>query len=66
MKLVYQGPHRAVVVDDYNPALEIENGVPVEIPDEIARNLLEQDIWAAAKSAKASAAKSADHEKDAD
>lgn len=46
MQLVYSGPHPEVVVDELNPEQVIVNGQPVEIPDDLAARLLNQDTWA--------------------
>lgn len=48
MKLVYQGPHPEVVIDEFNPEQVITKGEPVELPDDLAARLLEQDTWDAA------------------
>ena len=47
MKVTYTGPFDAVEV----PAAGIvaEKGKPVEVPDELGKNLLEQDCWAEPK-----------------
>lgn len=57
MQIVYNGPHPEVVVDEFDPNQEIVAGQPVEIPDDLAARLLEQNTWskATAKQAKAAA-----------
>lgn len=47
MKLVYNGPHPEVVVDEYGEDV-IVNGQPVDLPDDLAARLLEQSTWEAA------------------
>jgi hypothetical protein len=53
MQLVYNGPHPEAVVDDVATGAEIDvvAGKPVEIPDELAARLLEQNTWAQVKTA---------------
>lgn len=46
MQLVYNGPHPEVVVDAFDQSVVIVAGNPVEIPDDIAARLLEQNTWA--------------------
>lgn len=46
MRIVYTGPHRAVTVDGIRRP--VEKNVPVDVRDDLATRLLEQDIWQAA------------------
>lgn len=48
MKLVYNGPHPEVVVDEFSQDQVIVKGEPVELPDDLAARLLEQSTWDAA------------------
>lgn len=43
MRIVYTGPHRAVIVDGIRRP--VEKNVPVDVRDELAASLLEQSIW---------------------
>lgn len=45
MLIQYDGPHPEVVVDAFNQNTVITRGEPVEIPDDLAASLLEQDTW---------------------
>lgn len=45
MLIQYNGPHPEVVVDEFNSEQVIVNGQPVEIPEELAVRLLQQDTW---------------------
>lgn len=49
MHLIYQGPHQAVEV----PALRrvVDRGEPVDVDDELATRLLEQEHWTEAPAA---------------
>lgn len=49
-KVRYVGPLERVVVPDRDTGLEYEAGPgeTVELPDELAAGLLEQDVWEAA------------------
>jgi hypothetical protein len=62
MKIKYCGAHPDVFVPEYEdgiPALRhVVNGEPVEVPDEVAKRLLEQDTWVAVKSTTPKAAPS--------
>lgn len=49
MKLVYSGAHDAVEPADV-PGVVAVRGKEVDIPDEVAKRLLEQDTWSEAKS----------------
>lgn len=46
MQLVYSGAHDEVEVPD--AGIVAQRGVPVEVEDEVAKRLLEQDTWARA------------------
>lgn len=43
MKLIYDGPHDLVDVPD--AMLTAEKGKAMDVPDEVAKRLLEQDTW---------------------
>ncbi len=58
MQLIYNGPHPEFVVDDLDPGRVLKAGEPVEIPDELAARLLEQDTWTQVKATKATKADS--------
>lgn len=45
MQIVYNGPHPEVVVDEFDQETVIVAGQPVDIPDDLAARLLEQDTW---------------------
>lgn len=47
MKVKYVGPHDGVVVEDALSGFhgECERDGTVEVPDEVGRRLLDQDIW---------------------
>ena len=45
MLIKYVGPHPEVVVDEFNYDTVIVNGEPIDIPDDLAARLLEQDTW---------------------
>lgn len=45
MQIVYNGAHPEVVVDELDQELVITAGQPVEIPDDLAARLLEQETW---------------------
>ena len=59
-KLKYVGPLERVVVPDRDTGAEYEAspGETVEVPDELAAGLLEQDVWEPAAGGKAAAVKS--------
>ena len=42
-KLVYSGPHTAVEVPD--AGIVAERDVPVDVPADVAKSLLEQSTW---------------------
>ena len=46
MQLKYVGPHPEVVVDELDQEKVIAAGEPVEVPDDLAARLLEQNTWA--------------------
>lgn len=46
MLVKYIGPHPEVVVDEFDQEQVIVNGEPVDVPDELAVRLLQQDTWA--------------------
>ena len=52
MLIQYNGPHPEVVVDELDQEQVITAGEPVEIPDDLAARLIEQDTWAVAEPAK--------------
>lgn len=49
MQVVYNGPHPEVVVDELDQDQVIRAGEPVDIPDDLATRLIEQDTWSEAK-----------------
>lgn len=49
MKLVYTGAHAEVEVPD--AGIVARRGTPIDVPDEAAKRLLEQDTWAEDKPA---------------
>lgn len=55
MRVVYSGPHDAVEVPELG--LVVRRGEPVEVLDGDAEQLLKQDVWDAAPTVKAPAAK---------
>lgn len=50
MRIVYTGPF--VAVDVPSLGITAQQGVPIEIPDDTAGQLLEQSVWAEAKAPK--------------
>jgi hypothetical protein len=63
VRITYIGPSDAVEIPD--PPLLAVRGEPVEVPDELAKRLLEQSCWTAASESKpAAAAKSAAQKKE--
>ena len=46
MKVTYNGPHDAVDVIEGGAVIgTVERGESIEVPDELATRLLEQDVW---------------------
>jgi hypothetical protein len=66
MKLIYSGAHPEVYVLDGDaevPGLEaVRQGEPVEVPDELAKNLLAQSTWEPADKAAEKVAKAVEKE----
>lgn len=60
MQLVYNGVHPEVVVDELDATKVIRAGEPVDIPDDLAARLLNQDTWAKAPAATKPAPAAAD------
>jgi hypothetical protein len=58
MNIVYSGPHPEVVVDEFDNETVIVAGQPVDVPDDLAARLLEQNTWAKATAKQAKAADS--------
>lgn len=56
MQLVYNGPHPEVVIDELDSEQVIVRGKTVDIPDDLAARLLEQNTWAQAQTVKSSLA----------
>ena len=50
MRVTYDGPHDAVDVPD--AALTAQRGETVEVPDKIAKSLIESGMWREAKRVK--------------
>jgi len=50
MKVVYSGAHPEVFLAETDQ--DIERGVPTDVPDEIAKRLIEQSTWSEAKTPK--------------
>jgi hypothetical protein len=48
MKLIYEGPHDTVEVP--SAGITAERGQAVDVPDDVAKALLEQDTWTEARS----------------
>lgn len=46
--LVYSGPHPEFVIDDLNPDLVLQAGVPFDAPDDLAVRLLQQNTYSEA------------------
>jgi len=70
-RLTYGGDHAAVfVVVDGSATIEAVKGEPVEVPDDLAENLLTSPVWSEAanneKAAKPAKAKAAKHDDPAD
>jgi hypothetical protein len=52
-KVTYNGPHDAVeVIDGGVVVATVERGASIEVPDDLAKRLLEQDVWEAADAGK--------------
>jgi hypothetical protein len=65
--VTYQGDHAAVVVPvTADTSVEAEWGKPVEVPDELAENLLTSKAWSLSSEKKAKKATSTDVVSDAD
>ena len=43
ISLIYAGPHAEVEVPD--AGVVVKRDVPVEVPEEVAKRLLDQDTW---------------------
>lgn len=52
MKVVFVGESPSRVLTVAGRQVEAVNGVPIDVPEDIARSLLEQDVWTAAPRAK--------------
>lgn len=51
VSLIYEGPHAEVEVPDAGADVKALRGVPVDVPEEVAKRLLKQDTWSADKPA---------------
>lgn len=49
MQIQYVGPHPEVVVDELDSEQVIIRGKTVDVPDDLAARLLEQNTWSKAK-----------------
>ena len=60
MKIEYHGPHDGVEVPLADGrVIEAMHGTPVDVPEELAKSLLQQSTWREAKSAPAPTKKAA-------
>lgn len=50
MKIVYRGPHAAVDIAIPGGSIRAVRGEGTEVPDDLAKRLLEQDTFEAARS----------------
>jgi hypothetical protein len=49
MRVTYEGPHDVVEVPAAGEGFTAERGKPVDVPDDVAKALLEQDTWTEAR-----------------
>jgi PDZ domain-containing secreted protein len=50
VKFVGESPARTLLVE--GQTVLAVNGVPIDVPEDVARSLLEQDVWEAVKATK--------------